>query len=54
MDDSYYIQSLAAADGGEGITLTVLSADGAKEKLTVSVEDYTAYKLQKGEIDEAL
>ena len=52
--DSYYIQSLAATDGGEGITLTVLCADGAKEKLTVSVEDYTAYKLQKGEIDETL
>ena len=41
-------------DGGEGITLTVLSADGDKEKLTVSVEDYTAYKLQKGEISEEL
>lgn len=52
--DSFYIQSLAAVDGGEGITLTVLSADGDKEKLTVSVEDYAAYKLQKGEISETL
>ena len=51
---SYYIQSLAAADGGEGITLTVLSADGDKEKMTVSLEDYTAYKLQKGEISEEM
>lgn len=51
MEDSYYIQSLAAVHGGEGITLTILSADGEKQLLTVSAEDYTAYKLQKGEID---
>lgn len=34
--------------------LTVLSADGEREKLTVSVEDYTEYKLQKGEISEEM
>ncbi len=50
MEDSFFVQSLAAADGGEGITLTVLFADGGREKLTVSTEYYTAYKLQKGEI----
>lgn len=51
---SFYIQSLTAVHGGEGIALQVRSADGESEKLTVSVEDYAAYDLQKGEIDEVL
>ena len=54
MQDQFYIQSLAAVHGGEGIAVTVLLADGEKEKLTVSVSDYAAYDLQKGEIDETL
>ncbi|MBQ5389476.1 MAG: hypothetical protein IIU58_01055 [Clostridia bacterium] len=54
MDANAIIQSLAAVHGGEGITVTVLVQDGGKEKLTVSVGDYTAYDLQKGAISEEL
>ena len=54
MNNQFYIQSLAAVHGGEGIALTVLLADGGTEKLTVSVEDYSAYGLQKGAIDGTL
>ena len=43
--------ALAAADGGEGVRLTV-ETDGETERLTVSVEDHFALALQKGTLAE--
>ena len=43
---------LAAADGGEGVTLTLL-VDGEKEKFTISADDYIELSLTRGEIEEA-